>query len=195
MRLIVSANGSGLDASFSPLFGRCSQFVAVDSVTLECEDVPNEAMNAAGGAGIQAAQLVVSSGADAVITGQIGPNAQRVLEATGVPVLLFVGGGTVRDAVVAHNANTLIRASAATVPARGGNAGPHGWAHGHGAGRMNQVTRPAGAAPVANRDKAPTESAEPDTVTALRAEIADLNARLGDLSQQVETLHQKTVGR
>jgi len=46
--------------------------------------VENPAVAAPGGAGVQAARLVVDRGAEAVITGRLGPNAARVLEAAGV---------------------------------------------------------------------------------------------------------------
>ena len=191
MRLIVSANGSGLDAPFSPLFGRCSHFVAVDLATFECTVLPNAAVTAAGGAGIQAAQSVIASGASAVITGQIGPNAHRVFDAAGIPVLLFVGGGTVREAVLAHNASTLIRASAATGPAHAGTAGPHGWTHGHGAGRPSRAVNSDDAPPAANVPMSVSDRSKGEAADAIRSEIAGLHSRLQELSDRLETLRRE----
>jgi predicted Fe-Mo cluster-binding NifX family protein len=65
---------------------------------MEAESVDNPAMSAGGGAGIQAAQFVVERGAEAVVSGNVGPNAFAVFESAGVPVYLF-GGGSVREAV------------------------------------------------------------------------------------------------
>ncbi|NQU15850.1 MAG: NifB/NifX family molybdenum-iron cluster-binding protein, partial [Desulfobacteraceae bacterium] len=48
----------------------------------------NENATLAGGAGIQAAQLVASNGVDVVITGNCGPNAVRTLSAGGVKVIV-----------------------------------------------------------------------------------------------------------
>ena len=87
MRIVVSAQGENLDAPASPIFGRCPTYIFVDTETMQFEAVPNPAMNQGGGAGIQAAQFVVELGAQAVLTGNLGPNAFNVLAATGIPVL------------------------------------------------------------------------------------------------------------
>jgi hypothetical protein len=50
MRIVVSAQGSNLDAPASPVFGRCPTYMFVDTGTLEFEAVPNPAMNQAGAA-------------------------------------------------------------------------------------------------------------------------------------------------
>jgi predicted Fe-Mo cluster-binding NifX family protein len=106
MKLVVSATGSGLDAAVSPVFGRCPYYVFVDTDTMQYEAVPNPAISASGGAGIQAAQFVVERGAQAVLTGNVGPNAFNVLQAAGVPVYT-VNAGTVREAVEAYKAGQL----------------------------------------------------------------------------------------
>ena len=106
MKIVVSANGADLDAPASPVFGRCSTYVFVDTDSMESESVENPAINAAGGAGIQAAQFVVERGAQAVISGNVGPNAFGVLQSADVPVYLF-GGGTVRQAVEGYKSGQL----------------------------------------------------------------------------------------
>lgn len=113
MRIAVSADGPDLDAPASPVFGRCPVYVFVDTETMAFEAVENSAANAPGGAGIQAAQLVVERGAQAVVTGTGGPNAFNVLQAAGVEVYPFAGG-TVRQAVEAYRAGRLQPAGAAT---------------------------------------------------------------------------------
>ncbi len=119
MRIAVSANGTDLDAPASPVFGRCPAYVFVDTDTMAYEALENPAINAAGGAGIVAAQLVVAQKAQAVITGRVGPNAFNVLKAAQVPVYAFAGG-TVRQAVEAFNAGRLQAASGATGPQHAG---------------------------------------------------------------------------
>ncbi len=83
MRIAISSTGPDLDAQVDPRFGRCQCFVVVDPATEELEVLDNEAAMMSGGAGIQAAQMVANSGVDAVITGNLGPNAADTLEATG----------------------------------------------------------------------------------------------------------------
>lgn len=106
MKVVVSATGSNLDAAVSPVFGRCPYYVFVDTDTMQHEAVPNPAMTASGGAGIQAAQFVVERGAQAALTGNVGPNAFNVLQAAGVPVYTATAG-TVREAAEAYKAGQL----------------------------------------------------------------------------------------
>lgn len=86
MRIVVTANGTDLDAPASPVFGRCSTYIFVDTETMKFEAIDNPAMSAPGGAGIQAAQFVIEQGAQAVLTGNVGPNAFNVS-----PSLLTIG--------------------------------------------------------------------------------------------------------
>jgi len=125
MRVVVSANGVDLDASASPVFGRCPIFVFVDVETMTFEAVENPALAAPGGAGIQAAQFVTERGAEAVITGNVGPNAFGVFQAAGVPVYQFAGG-TVREAVEAHRNGQLAAAGGASARAHAGMQGSGG---------------------------------------------------------------------
>lgn len=119
MKIAVSANGTDLDAPASPIFGRCPTYVLVDTETMECEAIANPAVASSGGAGIQAAQFIVEHGADAVVTGNVGPNAFGVFRAAGTSVYLNKGG-TVRQAVQACTQGLLPPATDATVSAHAG---------------------------------------------------------------------------
>ena len=147
MKIVVSAQGDNLEAPASPVFGRCPTYVFVDTETLEFEAIPNPAMNQAGGAGIQAAQFVVSQGAQAVLTGNLGPNAFGVLKAAGVPGYL-VGEGTVRQALEAYQAGQLRPMAGANVASKAGMGmgrgmgGRRGMGMGYGLGRRMQPAVP-----------------------------------------------------
>ncbi len=175
MKIVVSALGENLDASVSPVFGRCPTYVFVDAETLEFEAVPNPAMSQGGGAGIQAAQFVVSRGAGAVLTGNLGPNAFDVLQAAGVPGFLVVEG-TVRQAVEAYRADQL-------QPMAGANVAAHaGLGRGRGLGRGAQPT-----APVPPRTEAlpKAELAElRETLKSLRQQLAQTMERLEELEKE-----------
>jgi predicted Fe-Mo cluster-binding NifX family protein len=119
MKIVISASGSNLDAPASPIFGRCPTFILADTETMQYEAVANPAVSSGGGAGIRAAQFVVEQGAEAVVTGNVGPNAFGVFQAAGVSVYLF-GGGTVRQAVEAYKAGKLASVGSATVSAHTG---------------------------------------------------------------------------
>jgi len=116
MKVVVSATGDDMDAAVSPVFGRCPFYLFVDTESMEFSAVANPAMGASGGAGIQAAQFVVEQGAQAVLTGNVGPNAMDVLNAAGVGVYPVVEA-TVREAVEAFRAESLPKVAEATVPA------------------------------------------------------------------------------
>jgi predicted Fe-Mo cluster-binding NifX family protein len=71
-------------------------------------------MNAAQGAGIQAAQLLVNLGVEAVITGHVGPKAFRTLKAAGVNIYLSEAA-TVEEALHLFRENLLSRTDEANV--------------------------------------------------------------------------------
>ena len=97
-KIAVSSTGDNLEAQVDPRFGRCAYFIFVDTDTMEYEAVQNPNVSAASGAGIQTAQLVGNKGVEAVLTGNVGPNAFQTLQAAGVNVIAGVAG-MVKDAV------------------------------------------------------------------------------------------------
>jgi predicted Fe-Mo cluster-binding NifX family protein len=125
MKIAVSSAGKNLDSQIDPRFGRCQYFIFVDPVTMEFEAFENEGLMASGGAGVQAAQLIVQKGAKALITGNLGPNAAAALSASGIKVHL-VSGGTIREVTEAFKAGKLQEASGATVPPHFGMGGGRG---------------------------------------------------------------------
>jgi len=113
MKIAISSTGNDLLSQVDPRFGRCQGFLIFDSETSKFEYLSNEAINAAGGAGIKAAQLVVDNGAKVVITGNIGPNAFNVLAGAGIDTY---GGvtGTVQSAIDNYKAGKLQKVNQAT---------------------------------------------------------------------------------
>lgn len=143
MKIAVASSGNTLDSPVDPRFGRCPWFLIVDSDTLQFRAIANPAVSAAGGAGIQAAQTIAKEGVEALVAGNVGPNAFQVLSAAGIQVVPSAGG-TVRDAVEAYTRGQLGTASAPTVaahagmsapPAPGTASGPTGMGQGLGMGR------------------------------------------------------------
>ncbi|MGD2072211.1 MAG: NifB/NifX family molybdenum-iron cluster-binding protein [Candidatus Thorarchaeota archaeon] len=105
-KVCVTATAPNLEAPVDPRFGRCSYFIIADSDSLEFEAVSNRAAMAAGGAGIRAAQTVSKKNVEAVITGNIGPNAYPALESAGIKIVLF-GKGTVKNAIEQYQQGNL----------------------------------------------------------------------------------------
>jgi len=106
MRICITATGPTMDSVMDPRFGRCQYFIIVEPDTLAFEAIENPKLSAAGGAGIQSAQLVANKGVEAVITGQVGPNAFTTLQAAGVKILVGVSGN-VREMVEKYKKGQL----------------------------------------------------------------------------------------
>ena len=99
MKIAVSAKGRTLDDEVDPRFGRASMFLLVDTETGEFEAIENtQNLEAAQGAGIQAASMVAEHGAEAVISGHCGPKAFRTLAAADIKIAVGASG-SVREAV------------------------------------------------------------------------------------------------
>ncbi len=122
MKVIVTASGPELSSPVDPRFGRCPYFMVVDSDTLDFKAHPNASQGAMGGAGIQAGQFAGSLGGEAIITGNVGPNASRVLAASNLKV--YIGAsGTVKEAVEALKSGKLQESASASVGAHFGMGG------------------------------------------------------------------------
>ena len=76
MKVAVTSQGQDLRSPVDPRFGRAKCFIVLDMETgVFCAVDNSQNLNAAQGAGIQAARNVVESGATAAITGHVGPKA------------------------------------------------------------------------------------------------------------------------
>lgn len=98
MKICITSEGGSLDSKMDLRFGRCQYFIIVDTDTLKFENVKNPNIESQGGAGIQSAQLVASKKIKAVVTGNVGPNAFKTLQAAGIEVF-FSTSVTVKEAI------------------------------------------------------------------------------------------------
>lgn len=98
MKVVVSGSGTDLSCQVDPRFGRCPYYLIVDTDTMAFEFISNIANGSAHGAGIKAAQLVASKGVEAVLTGNVGPNAYRALSGSSIKVISGITGSVI-DAV------------------------------------------------------------------------------------------------
>ena len=119
MKICITSRGESLDSEVDPRFGRCRNFIIVDPQSLEFKALANPNMDTTGGAGIQSAQLVASEGAEAVVTGNVGPNAFSTLSSLGLKV--FIGAsGTVKEAVQAYKSGKLARSEGPSTSSHSG---------------------------------------------------------------------------
>ncbi len=104
-KVAVTSDGPTLQDQVDPRFGRAAGFVVVDTETMAFEYVDNGASQALSqGAGIQAAERIVSAGAGILLTGYVGPKAFTALKAAGVQVGQNLDGMTVAEAVAKYKA-------------------------------------------------------------------------------------------
>jgi len=134
MKIAVSATAPDLDAEVDPRFGRCQYFIIIDPQSMEFEAVDNSNAMAAGGAGISTAQMIASKGAEAVLTGNCGPNAYQTLSAAGLQVITGVAG-RIRDAIEAYNTGRLQPSTQPNVGSHSGMGMGSGMGTGRGMGR------------------------------------------------------------
>jgi len=100
MKVLVSSTGKDLESDVSDVFARCPFFIIADienKSIKKLEVFENISSKKSGGAGIAAAQVVVEKGAEAIISGNMGPRAKDVLTQFGVK--MYKGTGKVGNAL------------------------------------------------------------------------------------------------
>lgn len=118
-KICVTAEGNSLDSVVDPRFGRCRNFVFVELDSMAIEVVENPNAQFSGGAGIQSGQLVISKGVKAVLTGNMGPNAFKVLESAGIEILTGVSG-TISEVIENYKSGRIKPASSPSVGSKFG---------------------------------------------------------------------------
>jgi len=131
MKIAVSALGPDLNSMVDFRFGRAAYFIIMDTDTNEYNSIQNPNVYAASGAGIQSAQTVVNEDVGAVISGQMGPNAHRVIAAANIPVYISAGG-TVAENLERFKRDELEQMSQPSVAENFGMGGGHGMGPGGG---------------------------------------------------------------
>jgi len=115
MKIAITSKGETLQSQVDPRFARASYFIVYDTDDDSHEVVDNaQSASAVHGAGPQAAETISRTGAKALITGNLGPNASRSLNAAGIDT--YIGfSGTVFEAVNAFKKGELKKSAGANV--------------------------------------------------------------------------------
>ena len=107
MKVAITSDGNDATSRVAARFGRARYLIVYDVDTGQMEAVDNaQNLEAAQGAGIQAARNVAEAGVQAVITGNVGPKAFAALQAANVSVYLKAAG-TVGEAIERYKAGEL----------------------------------------------------------------------------------------
>jgi predicted Fe-Mo cluster-binding NifX family protein len=115
MKVAVSAQRGEMEALVDPRFGRAVWFVVKDMATEEWIPLDNSENAEHGGGGGLAATQLAGRGVGAVITGNVGVAALRLLDAAGVRVFRADNGVTVRDALEAMARGDLPTVTSPTI--------------------------------------------------------------------------------
>ena len=86
MKIAIPVEDKSLETSVCQAFGRAPYFLIYDTESKESVFMDNESAASQGGAGIKAAQAVVDSKAQAVLTVRCGKNAADVFNAAKVEI-------------------------------------------------------------------------------------------------------------
>ena len=186
MKICITSTGPSLDSEMDSRFGRCQYFIFVDPESLELEAVENPNLGAAGGAGIQSAQLVANKGIEVLITGQVGPNAFTTLQAAGTKILVGASG-KVREVLEKYKKGQLSSsAQGPTVQAHFGMNMGGGMGRGMGRGMgMGRGFQPPSAPPPA----APSPPGE--ELKTLKEQSRQLREQLDEITERIEKLETK----
>jgi predicted Fe-Mo cluster-binding NifX family protein len=110
MKLLISANGSDLDALIGPTFARSPWFLMVDTDTMEYRALENVRAGDPECSAITVADMLMETLAGeqlaCVLTGDMGPNASRIFWQAGIPVTTGLAG-VVKEVVAAFASKTI----------------------------------------------------------------------------------------
>jgi len=107
VKIALTSQGKELSSEVDLRFGRAKWLIVVDTESGDLQAYDNAVnLNAAQGAGIQTGQNIANLGVEAVITGNVGPNAFKTLSAAGIKIFL-AETQTVQEAIDLFKAGKL----------------------------------------------------------------------------------------
>jgi len=110
MKIVITSQGREIDSEIDQRFGRCKYFVIVETENNEITNVSsveNQGAIQGHGAGIRAGQQVGELGAEAIITGSLGPNASKVIDK--LSIAAYKSSGLIKDSIEKLNNNKLTK--------------------------------------------------------------------------------------
>ena len=86
MKIAIPVEGRSMETNICMSFGRAPYFLIYDTDSNEAIFKDNSAAASQGGAGIKAAQIVVDSNVNALVTHRCGENAAEVIKAANIKI-------------------------------------------------------------------------------------------------------------
>ncbi|AYD39534.1 diguanylate cyclase [Clostridium fermenticellae] len=84
MKIAISATGKDIENVLDMRFGRCEFFQIHDTESGEIKIIENSGKSSSGAAGIAASQQLIDENVSVIITGNLGPNAFKIIEKSGI---------------------------------------------------------------------------------------------------------------
>ena len=116
MKIAICAQTNDVQAAVDSRFGRAAFFAVYDDAAQTWEFIPNrQNLQAAQGAGLQSAQLLVDADIQVLLACNVGPKAMAALTGSGIRVFQAARGQTLQQALAAYQSNKLTAVDQATV--------------------------------------------------------------------------------
>jgi len=106
MKIAISAKGKTSDDLIDMRFGRCEHFQIHDTELKVAQIIENKGLSASGGAGIVAANKLIDENVDVIITGNLGPNAFKIIDASDIKAYKC-DTTSIKEALEKYNNNEL----------------------------------------------------------------------------------------
>ena len=90
--IAISSTGNTLDSEVDPNFGKAEWFIIINTETMEFEAIKGIGETMEAGAGRAAAEIIIGTGVEGVLTGVIGGNTASILSAAGIYVFTGASG-------------------------------------------------------------------------------------------------------
>ncbi len=132
MKICIVSSGETLDSLTSSRFGRAPYFLILNEEGEVEEVLSNDGVQALRGAGIAAAQEIVSKGTNILISGNIGPKALDVLAIAGVKIFFASPNLTVKKTFLMWKENKLAQVNGSSGSSGFGQGGGRGQGFGRG---------------------------------------------------------------
>jgi predicted Fe-Mo cluster-binding NifX family protein len=101
MKIAIPVDDKSLESNVSGSFGRTLYFLIYDTETKEREFIDNTAAESTGGSGVKAAQTIVDSKVDALLTPRCGQNAADVINSADIKIFKTIHA-SVKDNIAAY---------------------------------------------------------------------------------------------
>jgi predicted Fe-Mo cluster-binding NifX family protein len=99
MKVAVPSMGNSAKSEVSDKLGRCSYIITYDTESRKYSATPNPGSHLPDGSGPKAAEAVINSGADTLLSMEVGMKAYSVLAKARINIQLLESKNTVKSAV------------------------------------------------------------------------------------------------